>query len=100
MSNEQMDLPPLFDKRGRWVGYDADTLAKLSPERAQIYSELEAVALALSECEAGIKATENEIAEHNRVAVEWSNSLRALQSTHYDLWKENRFTGGRRGRPA
>jgi len=60
---EPMDLPPLFDRRGAWVGYDSDMLASLSDERRATYAELEAVALALADKEAAIKALQENIAD-------------------------------------
>lgn len=92
MSDLEQDLPPLFDKKGIWVGYDAATLEQLPPERVALYRDLEAVALRLADKESAVKTLQDETAEHaaHRVAC-----LAAMPKpmTQHELWKQ---TFGRR----
>lgn len=60
---EEQNLPPLFDKRGKWLGYDAATFEQLSPQRRELYDRLaDAVVNVLVPREAAQKDARDRIA--------------------------------------
>jgi len=92
MDNRDIDLPPLFDRKGAWLGYRADVLASLPPERVETYTALQAVAAALDEQESTIKALQDDIASHSRAVNEWNDVLQRSRPSFMDLWRDNKRT--------
>lgn len=88
----KQDLPPLFGRKGEWLGYDATTLEQLSPDRVALYHDLEAAARQCAAAESELKAA------HDRVAdcvarVREAEGAMPKRMTHHELWR------GHFGRP-
>lgn len=90
--SENLELGPLFDRRGHFIGFDPDTLANLPPERVETYKAIEVVAKGLDETAATIKALQDDIAAHNHAANEWQRVLKSSRPTFMDEWKASKRT--------
>lgn len=88
MSDEQ-DFPPLFSKKGEWLGFDADTLAALSPQRRELYDALaNAVVGVLQPREAARKDAQERVA--SIVAeIREVEAAKPKPLTYHQLWQQH-----------
>jgi hypothetical protein len=91
------DLGPLFGRKGEWLGYDADTLAALPPERQQLYADVEAAARELETAEADLKTAQADVTEC--VARVRDAEAAMPKRDFHSLWREH-FARPRHGKSA
>lgn len=83
------DLPPLFSKKGEWLGFDADTLTTLSPQRRELYDALaNAVVGVMHPREAARKDAQERVAS----IVDEIREVEAAKPkplTYHQLWQQH-----------
>ena len=88
------NLEPLFDRKGKWVGYSDDDVAALDPVRQQLYADVHDTALACEAAELEVKTAQDRVKEAADNVRDAENFLRQHfpPPTHMDLWRESKQT--------
>lgn len=91
------NLEPLFDRKGKWVGYSDDAVAALDPVRQQLYADVRDAALACEAAELEVEAAQGRVKE---AADDVRDAERFLKEhfpppTYMDLWRESKLARAR-----
>lgn len=87
------NLEPLFDRKGKWVGYPDDG-ASLDPVRQQLYADVRDAALECEAAERDVKAAQDHVAEKARELADAERFLKEHfpPPSYLDLWRESKKT--------
>lgn len=85
---EQMDLPPLFGKKGEYIGnqWPAELVESLPPERRKLFDDVGAASAELDQLETDLRAEQAIVLDgvKERDAIE--AALKRSRPSFHDLW--------------